>query len=79
MSWFIKKVGKRDSVRASIEKNDENLPEPVKACVLSVLGDEPGSLNGVRVEGSGHSFTGPGSANSNIYKLEVEPIQLVES
>jgi hypothetical protein len=77
MSWYIQKIGKRASVRSEIEK-DTNLPDPVKACIVSVLQDEKGAQTGVKVEGSGHTYTGEGSANSSITNLTVAPFPLVE-
>jgi hypothetical protein len=81
MSWCIKKIGKREAVRAEISA-DKNLPDPIKGAILSVLQDEPAAwteITGVIVEAVGHNYMGPGSAMSNIVTLKVEPIPLVES
>jgi hypothetical protein len=76
VSWYIKKIGKRESVRNEISA-DENLPPAIKDAIASVLQDEHGAPSGVRIEGHGHTYIGPGSANSSI-KLEVEPFQFTE-
>jgi hypothetical protein len=77
MSWYIKKIGKRASVRAEIV-TDANLPSAIRTAITSVLGDEPGTPNGVRVEGYGHTYQGEHTSISSIGKLEVEPIQFSE-
>jgi hypothetical protein len=76
MSWFVKTIGERGAVKKGID-GDANLPQKVKELILSLLGDEePKPPNGVRVEGFGHSYTGPGSFQSSIGRLEVEPFEL---
>jgi hypothetical protein len=77
VSWFIKKVGSVPAVRLSIQ-NDVTLPEAIQAALLSVLQDEKGyeSYNGVIVEGSGHTYGGPGEYMSGINSLKVERVPL---
>jgi hypothetical protein len=77
MSWSIQKIGKRAVVRAAVQ-SDTNIPQSIKTCILEALQDEPSTLNGVRVEGYGHQYTGEGSYYSNIGKLEVMPLELIE-
>jgi hypothetical protein len=79
MSWSIKKIGERTSVRKYVE-NEPNLPNDVKEAILSTINTElpeHGKMfNGVRVEGYGHHNANDGSSVGSIGKLEVEPIQL---
>ena len=60
---------------------DPYLPETLKAVIAANINDPaaPGyeKLNGVRVEGYGHTNAGDGSYVSSIGKLEVEPLELV--
>lgn len=77
MSWMIKQIGERAAVKRAIA-SDTHLPSEIAAAVLSVLGDEPDAPSGVRVEGYGHTYQGPGSSFSSIGKLEVEPVLLTK-
>ena len=84
MSWSIKSIGDRESVRATVVK-DNTIPEPIKNLIVLFIDagkDNPTAktdstyMDGIRLETYGHY--GSDATWSGIQKLELEPIRLAK-
>lgn len=72
MSWNIKVIGSPAEVKAYVLA-DINTPQGVKDVIASICSEPDTRVNGIRVEGYGHSGGGYGS----ICKLEVERVHIL--